>query len=275
MASSVVGIATFLPEKKLKNTDLALEFPDWTADKILEKTGIETRGLASKEECASDLGIKAAQKLFQSGKFKPSDIDFLLFCTQSPDYFLPTTACRIHRELGLNTSCGALDFNLGCSGFIYGLSLAKGLIAGGIAKNVLLITAETYSKYIHPKDKSVRTLFSDGAAATLIRQSNEPEIGEFILGTDGSGEKKLIVPGGGNRMPKNAETSKEFTDSSGNTRSLENLHMCGGDIFNFTIETIPLLVRETLSKNNKKMEEIDYFIFHQANQYMLEHLRKK
>lgn len=241
----------------------------------MEKTGIESRAIAGNDECASDLGTRAAKKIFDSGKWKPADIDFLLFCTQSPDYFLPTTACKIHRDLGLSPHCGALDFNLGCSGFIYGLSLAKGLIAGGIAQRVLLITADTYSKYIHPLDKSVRAIFGDGAAATLIGASEESGIEEFVLGTDGTGIPNLIVPAGGQRIPCTPNTAQEHTDASGNTRSQNHLYMSGGEIFNFTIAAVPQLLTEVLKKNNKTMEKIDYFVFHQANRYMLEHLRKK
>ena len=249
--ANIKAIASYLPDGRLSNDDLAREFPEWTAQKIEEKTGMRTRAIASPEECASDLGIKAAQKLFASKKYAPADIDFILFCTQSPDYCLPTTACKIQKELGLPTHCGALDFNLGCSGYVYGLSLAKGLIESGSAKNVLLITAETYSKYIRPDDRSVRTIFSDGAAATLIGASEISGIGDFVFGTDGTGIPNLIVPPGG------------------------TLHMNGGEIFNFTIETIPKSLTAVLEKNKLTQESVDYFVFHQANHYMLEHLRKK
>src|SRR5205814_5406449 len=137
------------------------EFPDWPVKKIEAKTGIHERHIAGAEQTSADLGFLAARKLFDSGACKPEGIDYLLFCTQSPDYFLPSTACLLQDRLGIPTTAGALDFNLGCSGYIYGLGLAQGLISSGQASNVLLITAETYSKFIHPRDKSVRTIFGD------------------------------------------------------------------------------------------------------------------
>ena len=166
--AGIKAIFSYLPTGELTNEQLAQELADWDAAKILEKTGIALRHIASPEECASDLGVAAAKRLFESGACAPDDVDFLLFCTQSPDYFLPTTACLMQDRLGLRTDCGALDFNLGCSGFVYGLALAKSLIETCTAANVLLITAETYSKFINPRDRSVRTVFGDGAAATLI-----------------------------------------------------------------------------------------------------------
>ncbi len=162
------------------------------------------RHLAAPDQCASDLAVAAAQKLFDRGVCAPNEIDFILLCTQSPDYFLPTTACILQDRLGLPTTAGALDFNLGCSGFIYGLSLAKGLIETEQATRVLLLTAETYSKFIHPQDRSVRTLFGDAAAATLVQGRVDapagglPWIGPFVFGTDGKGMGNLIVPLGRN-----------------------------------------------------------------------------
>src|ERR1700677_1922670 len=168
MKAVIRAIEYHLPEAVLQGQDLAREFPDWPVAKIESKTGISQRHIAAAGECSSDLGIAAAKKLFASGAAAAAEIDFLLFCTQSPDYFLPTTACLVQTALDIPTHAGALDFNLGCSGFVYGLSLAKGLIETGQAANVLLITAETYSKFIHPGDRSVRTIFGDAGAATLI-----------------------------------------------------------------------------------------------------------
>src|SRR3974377_857998 len=168
MHGCISAIEYFLPEKTVSTADLSAAFPDWSVEKIDSKTGICDRHVVSAEECSSDLAFAPAQKLFQSGACRPDQIDFAMLCTQSPDYFLPTTACLLQDRLGLPTSAGALDFNLGCSGYIYGLGLAEGLISSGQASNVLLVTAETYSKFMHPRDKSVRTIFGDAAAATLI-----------------------------------------------------------------------------------------------------------
>ena len=273
--SKIEKIAYYLPEKLLTNEALAALYPGWTADKILEKTGIHTRHVSGDDETAGDLAEKAAQRLFSECGVAPASIDFLLLATQSPDYFLPTTACMLQARLGLPTSAGALDFNLGCSAYIYGLSLAKGLIASGTAENVLLITAETYTKHIHPMDKSVRTIFGDGAAATLISASDADGIGRFVLGTDGSGYDKLIVPSGGLRLCPSAATALEVTDDSGNTRSQDHLFMDGTEIFSFTITAVPRTVKETLEKNRLALGDVDLFVFHQANKYMLDFLCKK
>src|SRR3974390_2465738 len=187
MHGCISAIEYFLPEKTVSTADLSAEFPDWSVEKIDSKTGIRDRHVVAADECSSDLAFAAAQELFQSGACRPEQMDFVLLCTQSPDYFLPTTACLLQDRLGIPTTAGALDFNLGCSGYVYGLGLAEGLISTGQASSVLLITAETYSKFIHPKDKSVRTIFGDAAAVTLLKaaDSQTPSLGPFVYGTDG------------------------------------------------------------------------------------------
>lgn len=276
MKSSHIGqIAYYLPEQILTNDELASLYVGWTAEKILEKTGIHARHVSGKNETAGDLAEKAAARLFSEQSIPPGSIDFVLLATQSPDYALPTTACMLQTRLGIPTSAGALDFNLGCSAYVYGLSLAKGLIAGGTATRVLLLTAETYTKHIHPMDKSARTIFGDGAAATVISLADTEGIGEFVLGTDGRGYDKLIIPSGGMRLRPSLETAVEITDDSGNTRSQNHLFMDGMEIFNFTIDTVPRTVTETLAKNGMAKEDVDLFVFHQANRYMLDFLRKK
>jgi 3-oxoacyl-[acyl-carrier-protein] synthase-3 len=277
MKAAIVAIEYHLPEQCLTNKQLAAEFPEWSVEKIEEKTGIAERRIAAEGECASDLGSTAAQRLFESGVCKPADVDYLLFCTQSPDYFLPTSACGMQKRLGIPTSAGALDFNLGCSGYVYGLGLAKALVETGQATNVLLVTAETYSKFIHPRDKSVRTLFGDAGAATLVRGVAEDTefIGPFLYGTDGSGAQNLIVPTGGMRQRTAAPSEEATVDSDGNLRSEANLYMNGPEIFAFTLRVVPKAVQELLARAGKNLGDIDLYVFHQANQYMLEHLRKK
>ena len=274
MKTYIKALAYTLPENEITNEQLVKEFPEWSVDKIADKVGINTRFVASENETSSDLAIKAAEKLFlENPNINKEDIDFVLFCTQSPDYFLPTSACIIQNKLGLPTTCGALDFNLGCSGYIYGLSLAKGLILGGIANNVLLLTGETYSKYLHPKDKGNRTIFGDAGSATLISTEGFAEIGNFSLGTDGKGAENLIVKTGGLRC-KSPMNDLTF-DEKANPTSSDYLYMNGSEIFNFTIEAVPELVKNTLLKNKLTNDEIEGFVFHQANKFMLNFLRKK
>lgn len=272
MSAFIKAISYYLPEQIVTNEDLVKEFPEWTVEKVAGKVGISERHVVAVNETASDIAIQAAEKLFAEHGIDRSSVDFVLFCTQSSDYYLPTSACLIQNRLGLLTSCGALDFNLGCSGFVYGLSLAKGLLAGGIAKNVLLLTAETYSKHIHPKDKGNRTIFGDAAAATLISTDGFVSIEDFTLGTDGRGAENLIVRKGGLRQP-NALDDLVF-DESRNPTSSDYLYMNGGEIFNFTAEAVPVMVEQVLAKNQLSKDNIELFVFHQANKYMMNYLRK-
>jgi len=261
-----------LPQKVLTNEELILDFPEWNVDKIVEKVGINKRHVAAEQETAADLAVEAAKKLFEQGIDKGS-VDYVLFCTQSPDYFLPASACIIQDRLGLSKDIGAIDFNQGCSGFVYGLSLAKGLILGNIAKNVLLLTGETYTKKLHIRDKGNRTIFGDGASATLVSTNGIAEIGEFNLGTDGSGAENLIIKTGAAR---HSEKSGQVTyDDDNNPISPDYIYMNGSEIFSFTLTAVPGLINKTLEKNNIGKEDIDLFIFHQANKYMLDFLRKK
>ncbi len=273
--AAIRAIEYYLPESVLSSADLAAEFPHWPVAKIENKTGISERHIAAAGECSSDLAAAAAEKLFASGIVERSEIDAVLLCTQSPDYFLPATACLLQHRLGLPTTCFAIDFNQGCSGYIYGLGMAKGLIETGQAQRVLLLTAETYSKFLHPEDRSVRTIFGDGAAATLITatDTNEPHIGPFVWGTDGSGAENLIVPAGGMRLPRSEETAVVTEDSSGNRRSQNHLFMNGGEIFNFTLNAVPAAFEALLNKASLSQEGVDLFVFHQANKYMLNALR--
>jgi len=272
MGAKIKKIETYLPEKVVTNKQLESEFQDWSAEKIEAKTGIRERHVVSEDETALDLAYQASEKVLDD--YNRDSIDFLILCTQSPDYYLPSSSCILQDKLGLRTNIGAFDINLGCSGFIYGLALAKSLINTGIANNLLLIMAETYSKYIHPKDKANRTIFGDGAAATIIEKSEIDGILEFSLGTDGKGYDKLIVPNGGARS-RYAPDAKEKQDASGSSRTDNNLYMDGPEIFNFTIKAVPKVVNDVLQRNSIDLKDIDYVIFHQANKFMNEHLRKK
>jgi 3-oxoacyl-[acyl-carrier-protein] synthase-3 len=275
-SAKITAIEYVLPAQTLSNEDLARDFPEWNVDKIFGKTGINKRQVVGVTECASDLAFQACEKLIDAVDLDRSDVDFIILCTQSPDYFLPATACILQDRLGLSTCCGAFDFNQGCSGFVYGLGLAKGLIETGQAKNILLVTADTYSKYIHPADKSVRTLFGDAAAATLIQAvAGGPYIDRFRYGTDGAGAKNLIVPIGGARNPSALNPSPElYTDDSGNARTDANLYMNGAAIFEFSMTRIPQLMA-SMFDDAFSVDDVDLFAFHQANKFMLDSLRRR
>lgn len=269
----IKAIEYYLPEKVLTNDQIAERFPEWSAEKVANKVGISERHISADGETASDLAYKAAEKLFAENTDVAKDsVDFLLLCSQSVDYKLPSSSCILQNKLGLRTSCGAFDFNLGCSGYEYGLAVAKGLIVSGIASNVLLITAETYTKYIHPEDKGNQTIFGDAATATIVSSDGFAEISEFVLGTDGSGSETLIVRNGGSRNPEQDGIVSE--DANGAPIWHDNLYMDGGAIFNFTSEAVPAMVNQLLEKENLKQDDIDLWVFHQANKYMINYLRK-
>lgn len=271
MKAFIKDIAYYLPKQILTNEQIAAEFPEWSAEKVANKVGITERHISAPDETATDMAYQAAECLFAQG-IDRSTVDFVLLCTQSGDYFLPSSACLLQDRLGLSIHCGALDFNLGCSGYEYGLAIAKGLILSGIAKNILLLTAETYTKYIHPKDKGNRTIFGDGASASLISTEGFAEIGEVVVGTDGSGAENLIVRSLGARhkgLLNDLRVDEEEGIVSG-----DHLYMHGGNVFNFTADVVPPMVEELLQKSGLTKDEVDLWIFHQANKYMINYLRK-
>lgn len=274
MACEILGIDYYLPERLVTNNELARENPDWDVPAFYSKIGIAERHWAAREETASDLAFEACQKLLARQLVAPEKIDYLMYCTQCPDYYLPSAACVLQDRLGLAQDTAALDFNLGCSGYVYGIGLAKALIVSGQARHVLLATADTYSKLVHPRDRTVCMLFGDAGTATLIGPTSEGpgEIWDPVLRTDGSGFGKLIVPAGGLRLPRSAETAREETDESGCTRSRNNLFMDGAGIFAFAITAVPRLIRDTLAKVGLAVDDVDWFVYHQANKFMLEEL---
>ena len=272
MSSSIIAIEYYYPEKKITNDDLGKEFPSYDFSNFEKKIGIRNRYVAKEGETALDLAIKACEKLFL--RIDKSKIDFILYCTQSPEFILPTTACVLQDRVGLNKNIGALDFNLGCSGFVYGVSMAKALIESNLASNVLLITAETYSKFLHPHDRSNRSIFGDAAACTLISKSEEKGLRDFLFGTDGGGYDKLIIKNGASRNKFDAAAS-DLSYGTDNSYSDNHLYMDGPEVMNFTTDVIPTFTNEVLSRNKINNEDIDQFIFHQANAFMLNLLRRK
>lgn len=266
MKAYITRIEYVLPEKVVENPK----------NRLTKKTGIFSRHICDKNEVASDLALRAAEKLFATGVDK-SDIDYLLLCTQSPDYYLPTTACILQDKIGLPNDCGAVDIDLGCSGYIYGLSIAKGLIESGQCKKILFLTAETYSKYINEKDNTVFPLFGDAATATIIEAVDCEQSGleGFVLGTNGAGYQNLIVPVGGMRQRMQSTEIKEQTDEYGNYRTNRDLYMHGSAISDFALDVVPKTVEKILAKTGMSKADVDYYVFHQANKFMLQFLQMK
>ncbi|MBN2104165.1 ketoacyl-ACP synthase III [bacterium] len=272
MGASIKKIDIYLPETVLSNDMLSQEFEDLNSEKVEKRTGIRERHVSAENETALDLAERAARNVFEHED--PVSVDFIILCTQSPEYYLPTGACILQDRLGLRNNIGALDISLGCSGFIYGLALAKSLIAANTARRVLLVTSDVMTKHVHPKDRANRTIFGDGASATIIDKSDSEGILHFSLGTDGRGYRNLIVPNGGLRHRYDPD-APDIDDGFGGIRSENHLYMNGPEIFNFTIDAVPKVVADVLEKNKMTMDDLDYVIFHQANKYIVDYLRKK
>lgn len=272
MGSKIQAIEYVNAKIKLTNDDLSTEFPGYNFSSFEKKIGIKSRYVVDNSETALDLAVKACEKLFSS--IDRQQVDYIIYCTQSPEYFLPTTACILQDRLGLRRDIGAFDYNLGCSGYTYGLSLAKSIINTGQALSILLVTAETYSKYLHPKDRTNRSIFGDAASASLITSDSSDSIGTFCFGTDGSGWDKLIVKNGAAKFPYDNQ-ALDIEYGTDNIYSDNHLYMNGPEVLNFTNSVVPNLVYKTLERNGLKIDEVDQFIFHQANAFMLNTLRKR
>jgi 3-oxoacyl-[acyl-carrier-protein] synthase III len=277
MNCHLLGVQYHLPDGCRTNEDLVEANPGWDAEKIFQKTGIRARRVAAVAETAGDLGYVAARRLLDELTFDPARIEVLLFCTQSPDFALPATACVLQERLGLPDSCGAFDYNLGCSGFTYGLWLARSLIRSGEAANVLLIVGDTYSKFCNLHDITTATIFGDGAAAALLAASPDGAIatlGPTIVGTDGRGARNLIFRGGGCRL-SDGPGARGAGEPDGCDPGGEHLFMNGPEIFSFTLHAVQAGIQRLLDRINLSWDDVDLFLFHQANRFMLERLRAK
>lgn len=274
MPVNIKHITTHFPERKYSNEDLLNDFPELIGSDSVTKIGIETRYVVS-DEIASDLALKAAERLFDETDVPKGEVDFIIFCAQEFDHQTPTTACLLHEKLGLKPSAGAIDYNLGCSGFVYGLAMAKGFIETLNINNVLLLTASTITKMVHSKDKNSKMIFGDGAAATLISRCESGGIHGFEIGTDGAYGDKIIIKDGMGRSPLNANSHIEMIDGFGNITSNATVHMDGVAIFSKGLKTVPFVIENLLKKHGNKLEDIDLFVFHQANEFMIDSIRKK
>lgn len=273
MNVKIKDIAYYLPEKIVTNNDLHEENPDWDMKNVELKSGVVQRHIAADGETAFDLAANAADNLFSSGEHDKNEIDAVIFCTQSPDYIMPSNAFLLHNHLDLKDEVMAFDFNLACSGYIYGLAIARSLIIAGTAHNVLLATGDTYSKYINSKDRSARVLFGDGASVSLITASDGDDgIFDVMLATSGKHHKKFYIPAGGCRLPSCDETSIEETDTSGNVRSKNDIYMDGMGVWSFIQSTVPKQIKSLLARNSLDVNSVDQYVFHQASKLTLDSL---
>jgi 3-oxoacyl-[acyl-carrier-protein] synthase-3 len=270
---TIESIACAFPATRLTNDELRAAYPDWDFDRLEKRTGVFTRYVAADGETALDFAVRACKQLAEEGRLRPAEIDAVIFCTQSPDYIMPPNSCLLHGKLGLKPAVLAFDITLACSGYIYGLQLAASLIRGGSAAQVLLATADTYTRYIHPGDRATRCLFGDGGAVTIVSGAeNGHAIRDIRCGTAGRHYEKFMIPAGGMRVPRSAETARQTVDRSGNIRTAENITMDGLGVLSFFNATVPCSVREIVAQNGLSMDDVDLFVFHQASQVALESL---
>lgn len=266
-------LASVVPEKVVDNYFQEF-FGVEEAKRIEKKTGIRYRRHVDEDTCASDLGVFAGEKVFFDGCVKKEEVDYLLFVTQTPDYRMPFTAALVHDRLGLREDAGAIDINLGCSGFVYALDLAYSLVGSGAKSKVLIINAETRSKVYSSKDRGTGLLFGDAASAVLVEQQ-EGATGQFSCHTDGGGFENIIIPAGGYRVPSSAETAEVHEYEDGSLRSLEHGTMNGINVFNFAISKVPLSIKSFLEEVGKTACSVDFCVLHQANMMMNSMIAKK
>jgi len=275
MSVRITDIAFCLPDRVVHNAELHADNPLWEIDRVAARSGVESRRIARDDETALDLVFAACGALFERNPDVRERIDALLFCTQSPDHLMPPNSCLLHERLKLRDEVFAFDFTLACSGFVYGLGIAQGLLDGGLARCVLFATGDTYSKFIHPRDRSARVLFGDGAAVSLLEPGDERHgMRDLIYGTSGKGHECFWIPAGGGRMPRSAATAVEMPAGGGSARTLENIHMNGMGVLSFVNSKVPKQVRALLERNRLSVDDIDLFVFHQASALALDSLER-
>jgi 3-oxoacyl-[acyl-carrier-protein] synthase-3 len=272
---AISAISACVPKNVSSNHELSSMMPEEEVEKVINSIGIKEKRIADKDVCASDLCFKAAEKLLDDNQTDKAEIDALIFVSQTPDFRQPATAMFLQNRLGLSKSTLCFDINLACSGYVYGLSVAFAYASCEGIRKVLLLVGETMSKTISAKDKITAPLFGDAGTATLISKKDGAETSLFSLNSDGSESDILRVPYGGYRQPSSLEGLKEYTDDAGNIRTGEHLNMKGMEVFNFGLREVPKDIKKVIAEANKSIDEIDVFVFHQANKFMTDFFAKK
>lgn len=272
----ITAMSAAVPRRVVKGREYTEVFSQEEANEIVDKTGIEERRFADAETCSSDLCFAAAEKLIADNNINKEDIDLLVFISQTPDYRMPATSVTLQHRLGLPNNTIAFDITLGCSAFIYGLSVVYGMMERSGLRKALLLDGETRSKVYSPRDRRSAFLFGDGGVAALIECAPKFGISTFSLNSDGSRADLIMIPAGGYRKMSSSETVVEkVVDEFGNMRSEEQGYMRGGDVFNFVIREIPRDIKNTLAKVEKTVDDFDYIVFHQANNFINSYIMKK
>lgn len=272
----ITAMAGAVPRKIINNYEYTEHFPANQVREVVDKVGVFERRFADSETCSSDLCCAAAEKLIEDNAIDKREIDLLVFLSQTPDYRMPATSICLQERLGLSQSCIAFDMQMGCAGFCYAMSVVYGMMQGGNIRKALILDGETRSKVYSPKDRRSAFIFGDGGVAALVERNEKFGKSWFSLNSDGSRYDLIMIKGGGYRHPSSAETLEEkVVDEYGNIRSDEQGYMRGGDVFNFVIREIPRDIKKTLEYSGLAKEQIDYIVFHQANNFINSYIAKK
>ncbi|TKG95409.1 ketoacyl-ACP synthase III [Puteibacter caeruleilacunae] len=272
----ISALAAAVPQNVIDNYNYTKYFPEEAVKEVVDKIGVKERRFVDQETCASDLCFAAAEKLIEDNKIDREEIDLLVFVSQTADYRMPATSIILQDRLKLSKTTIAFDINLGCSGFIYGLSIVYSMVQSGNIRKALLLDGETRSKAYSPKDRQTAFLFGDGGVAALIEKGDRFGKSHFSMNSDGSRSSLIKIDAGGYRNPSSVETLKEkVVDEYGNIRTAEQGYMNGADVFSFVIREIPKDIKRLLKQHNQNKDEIDYFVFHQANGFINGYLAKK
>lgn len=272
----ITAMAGAVPKKVIKNLEYTEFFPEDQVREVVDKVGVYERRFADEQTCSSDLCFAAAQKLIIDNNINRDEIDLLVFVSQTPDYRMPATSIILQHRLGLNQSCIAFDVNLGCSAFIYGMSVVYSMIQTGTIRKALLLDGETRSKVYGSRDRRSAFIFGDGGVAALVERDERFGETTLSLNSDGSRADLIMIKAGGYRHMSTPETLKErVVDKYGNMRSDEQGYMKGGDVFNFVIREIPRDIKNTIAESGKIVDDIDFFCFHQANNFINSYIAKK
>lgn len=272
MKASITAMHYCLPSKRLTNDELETRFDPKALKSIVKMSGIRERRVTEAGQTALDLGYVAAERMLRERGVPPESLDLIIFVSQTPDYQIPASACVLHERLKCASTCAAFDIGLGCSAFPYALSVVNGMIISGQARRALLVNADALTQVIHPGDRGLVPLHGDGAVATLVEATGDPVSGlsGFLLGTEGSGYRHLMIPASGARQPRSAESKREIRDNSGSVRTDEHLAMNGPAIFHFSVYKVPEIIRAALAKFQLNVNDLDLLLMHQANKTMLD-----
>lgn len=272
----ITALAGAVPHKVIDNYSYTAYFPADQVKEVVDKIGVYERRFADEKTCSSDLCQAAAEKLIADNRINRNEIDLLVFVSQTPDYRMPATSVLLQHRLNLPQTTIAFDINLGCSGFIYGMSVVYSMMQNMGLRKALLLDGETRSKVYSPKDRRSAFLFGDGGVAALIERGEQFGTSFFSLNSDGSRGDLIKINSGGYRNPSSVETLKEkVVDEYGNIRSDEQGYMNGGDVFNFVIREIPKDIKRLITETGTDMESLDFYVFHQANNFINSYLAKK